>query len=62
LYAPPSLCKASDTTQLNDEGDNAMKTNEIYQSVTDTIIQHLEDHLENRNRPWVAFGVENDYA
>jgi antirestriction protein ArdC len=47
---------------MNHEGDNAMKTNEVYQSVTDTIIRHLEDHLEKWNRPWVAFGVENDYA
>jgi antirestriction protein ArdC len=40
-----------------------MKTNEIYQSVTDTIIQLLETQLEKWDRPWVAFGnADNDYA
>jgi len=39
-----------------------MKTNEIYQSVTDTIINLLESQLENWNRPWIAFGQDNDFA
>ena len=39
-----------------------MKTNEIYQSVTQTIIELLEDHQQNWERPWIAFGQDNDHA
>ncbi|MEK7258013.1 MAG: zincin-like metallopeptidase domain-containing protein [Bacteroidota bacterium] len=39
-----------------------MKNEEIYQSVTDTVIKLLETHLEAWNRPWVAFGQDNDFA
>lgn len=39
-----------------------MKTNEIYQTVTDTIIRLLETHLEDWKRPWVAFGQDGGYA
>lgn len=39
-----------------------MKTNEIYQQVTDSIIELLENHLESWNKPWIAFGQDNDYA
>lgn len=30
--------------------------------VTDTIIEHLEGHLEDWKRPWIAFGKDDDYA
>lgn len=39
-----------------------MKTKEIYQSVTNTIIDLLETQLKEWNRPWIAFGQDNDYA
>lgn len=40
-----------------------MKTNEIYQSVTDTIIELLEDHQEhNFTRPWILMGQDGDFA
>lgn len=39
-----------------------MKTDEIYQTVTDTIIELLESQQENWNRPWIAFGQDNDFA
>ncbi|MBI1227773.1 MAG: DUF1738 domain-containing protein [Bacteroidetes bacterium] len=39
-----------------------MKTNEIYQTVTNTIIEHLEAHKTDWNRPWIAFGQDNDFA
>lgn len=39
-----------------------MKTNEIYQAVTDTIVDLLESQLEEWNRPWIAFGQDNDFA
>lgn len=39
-----------------------MNNETIYQSVTDTIIKLLESQLETWNRPWIAFGADNDYA
>ena len=40
-----------------------MKTNEIYQAVTDTIIELLESHQEGDfNRPWIMIGQDGDYA
>ena len=39
-----------------------MKTNEIYQTVTDTIIKLLETHLDDWQRPWISFGKDNDFA
>jgi len=39
-----------------------MKSSEIYQQVTDSIIELLENHLESWNKPWIAFGQDNDYA
>ena len=39
-----------------------MQTNDIYQTVTDTIIELLETHQEGWNRPWIAFGQDNDFA
>ena len=39
-----------------------MKTNEIYQNVTDSIIKLLETQLEGWNKPWITFGQDNDYA
>ena len=36
-----------------------MKTNDIYQMVTDEIISLLETHTEKWNQPWIGFGVEN---
>lgn len=39
-----------------------MKTDEIYKTVTDTITELLESQLEHWDRPWIAFGQENDYA
>lgn len=39
-----------------------MNTTEIYQSVTDTILNLLETQLEEWNRPWIAFGQDNDFA
>ena len=40
-----------------------MKTNEIYQSVTDTIIELLEDHqAHNFTRPWILMGQDGDFA
>lgn len=39
-----------------------MKTNEIYQTVTDTIIKLLENHLDDWQRPWISFGKDNDFA
>jgi len=40
-----------------------MKTNDIYQSVTDTIIELLEDHKEhNYTRPWILMGQDGDFA
>lgn len=43
--------------------DLKMKTNEIYQTVTDTIIELLESHQENNfERPWILMGQDGDYA
>jgi antirestriction protein ArdC len=42
--------------------EQTMKTNEIYQTVTNTIIELLESQQENWNRPWIAFGQDNDFA
>lgn len=39
-----------------------MKPNEIYESVTKTIIELLEDHQQTWERPWIAFGQDNDLA
>jgi antirestriction protein ArdC len=40
-----------------------MNTNDIYQSVTDTIIELLEDHQENDfSRPWILMGQDGDFA
>lgn len=39
-----------------------MKTTEIYESVTQTIIELLEDHQQSWERPWIAFGQDNDHA
>ncbi len=39
-----------------------MNTDQIYQNVTDTIIELLEDHLLTYDRPWIGMGVDNDYA
>lgn len=39
-----------------------MNNDAIYQTVTDTIIKLLETQLESWNRPWIAFGADNDYA
>ena len=39
-----------------------MKTNEIYKTVTDKIINLLESHQENWQRPWIMFGQDNDFA
>ena len=40
-----------------------MKTNDIYQSVTDTIIELLEDHQEHDyTRPWILMGQDGDFA
>ncbi len=39
-----------------------MKTNEIYQTVTATIIEMLESQLESWDRPWIAFGKDGEFA
>lgn len=39
-----------------------MQANEIYQTVTDTIVELLESHQKDWDRPWIAFGQDNDYA
>lgn len=39
-----------------------MKTHEIYQHVTQTIIELLESHLEQWNKPWISLGVDNQPA
>lgn len=40
-----------------------MKTNDIYQAVTDTIIELLEDHQNyNFTRPWILMGQDGDFA
>lgn len=39
-----------------------MKSHEIYQYVTDTIITLLENHLDNWNKPWIGIDVDNDFA
>lgn len=39
-----------------------MHPQEIYQSVTNTIIDLLESHLEDWKRPWIAFGQDGDFA
>lgn len=40
-----------------------MNTNDIYQSVTDTIIELLEDHQDhNFTRPWILMGQDGDFA
>ena len=39
-----------------------MNTNAIYQAVTDTIIELLESHQQDWNKPWIAFGQDNDLA
>lgn len=39
-----------------------MKPNEIYESVTQTIVELLQEHQENWQCPWIAFGQDNDLA
>lgn len=39
-----------------------MKPNEIYQHVTDTIIELLEEHQQEWNKPWISLGQDNDMA
>jgi antirestriction protein ArdC len=39
-----------------------MKQNEIYQTVTDTIIELLEQHKQDWDRPWITFGQSGDMA
>lgn len=39
-----------------------MKTHEIYEHVTNTIIELLQSHLENWDRPWITLGVDNEPA
>ncbi|HMG14038.1 MAG TPA: zincin-like metallopeptidase domain-containing protein [Saprospiraceae bacterium] len=39
-----------------------MNTQELYQKVTNTIIELLESHLEDWSRPWIAFGQDQDFA
>ncbi len=40
-----------------------MKANDLYQQVTDTIIELLEDHQEhNYIRPWILMGQDGDFA
>ena len=39
-----------------------MNTNDIYLSVTQSIIKLLETHLEIGQCPWIAFGQDNDFA
>ncbi len=39
-----------------------MNTQQIYQDVTDTIIELLEDQLLTYDRPWICMGVDNDHA
>ena len=39
-----------------------MNTNDIYQTVTNTIIELLESHQKDWNKPWIAFGQDNELA
>lgn len=39
-----------------------MNSHEIYQMVTDTIIELLEQHQKGWNKPWISLGTDNDYA
>jgi antirestriction protein ArdC len=39
-----------------------MNFQEIYQNVTNTIIELLEGHLEKWNKPGIGFGQDQDYA
>lgn len=39
-----------------------MNPHEIYQSVTNTIIELLENHAQNWDKPWLSLGQDNDYA
>ena len=39
-----------------------MKTTEIYDEVTKTITGLLEEHQQSWERPWIAFGLDNDHA
>ena len=39
-----------------------MKTHEIYDEVTRTITGLLEEHQKDWQRPWIAFGLDNDHA
>ncbi|MCB0518505.1 MAG: DUF1738 domain-containing protein [Lewinellaceae bacterium] len=39
-----------------------MKTDEIYDEVTKTITGLLEEHQQTWERPWIAFGLDNDHA
>ena len=39
-----------------------MNTHEIYQEVTNAIIELLEGHQQNFDRPWICLGVDNDHA
>lgn len=39
-----------------------MKSHEIYKTVTNKIIELLESHQENWQRPWIMFGQDNDFA
>lgn len=45
-----------------EEGVHIMNTHEIYQHITNTIIELLEDHKENWDKPWISLGKDNDYA
>ena len=37
-----------------------MKQNDIYQMVTDSVIELLENHeLEGWRKPWIALGADN---
>lgn len=42
--------------------EEELKTREIYQSVTDTIIELLETHTQTWDKPWIALGQDNDHA
>ena len=39
-----------------------MRSNEIYEHVTNTIIDLLESHLEKWDKPWISLGVDNQPA
>ena len=39
-----------------------MNTYQIYQNVTNTIIELLEDHMLTYDCPWICMGIDNDHA